>query len=91
MDREKVYEENGKGSYLLFFQYRKKMAIDATAKDGSFGRLINHSTKEANLVMKVIAVAGTPRVVFLASKEIPIGSELLYDYGERRKAIVDQR
>ena len=66
------------------------MALDATAEDESFGRLINHSKKEANLHMKVVVVAGQPRVVFIASKDIAIGSELLYDYGDTRKTVIAQ-
>ena len=40
--------------------------------------------------MKVVVVAGKPRVVFIASKEIAIGCELLYDYGDKRKTAIAQ-
>ena len=87
--REKRYDETDKGSYLLFFRCGKKLAVDATEDDGSLGRLINHSTREPNVIMKVHVVDSQPRVVFVATKEIQIGLEILYDYGERRKAILE--
>jgi hypothetical protein len=33
-------------------------------------------------------VDGIPHVVFLAKHDIPKGVELLYDYGEKRKAVL---
>ena len=70
MDRELIYEQNGEGSFLLFFQHGKKMVLDAIAKDNSFGRLINYSAKEANSLMKVVVVAGKPRVIFIVLKDV---------------------
>ena len=66
------------------------MCIDATTEDETFGRLINHGKKDANLVMKVFLVNNAPRVVFLASRDIAIGDELLYDYGEKRKEVLQE-
>ena len=63
--------------------------MDATQEDGSFGRLINHDKLDSNLLMKVMVVAGTPQIVFFASKDICAGSELVYDYGERRKEVLE--
>ena len=76
---------------MLFYKHdSKKLCIDATAEDSSVGRLINHSIKDANLKMKVVvADRGSPQVVFVASKEIHSENELTYDYGERRKRVVD--
>ena len=62
--------------------------MDATKEDGSFGRLINHSVKKANIEMKVMTLTGKPQVVFVASTLIDPGSEILYDYGERRQEVI---
>ena len=64
------------------------MAIDATADDDSMGRLINHSSDDPNVVMKIFIVDRQPHVVFLASKDISSGQEVQYDYGERRKDVL---
>ena len=66
------------------------LAIDATEDDGSLGRLINHSRRSPNVVMKTHVVEGEPRVVFVACREIAVGEEITYDYGERRKAFLDR-
>ena len=50
--------------------------------------LINHSKEEANVIMRIFVADRQPRVVFLASKEIFIGQEIQYDYGERRKDVL---
>ena len=34
-------------------------------------------------------VDGTPRLIFQAKKDIDIGCEILYDYGERNSKIVE--
>ena len=87
--RETRYAKRGKGSYLLFFRHDGRgLCIDATTEDDSYGRLINHGKKDANLVMKVFVVGDAPRVAFLASRDIAIGEEILYDYGEKRKDVL---
>ena len=65
--------------------------VDATAEDGgqSLGRLINHPTKAdgetANLELKHIEVDGRPAVYLVAQREIGVGEEVLFDYGDRSK------
>ena len=87
--RELQYDEEERGSYVLFFRHNKKLAVDATAEDGSLGRLINHASRdEANLIMKVHVVEGSPRVVFVASKTIKKKDHLCYFYGETRRDVV---
>ena len=53
------------------------------------GRLINHSRKNSNCQPKVFVVRDQPRLILVALREIEIGEELLYDYGERRKDIIE--
>lgn len=63
-----------------FIQY----SIDATIEDGSYGRLINHFKNDPNLKPVVKIIHEKPRIVFIALRDIAIGEELAYDYGDRR-------
>ena len=58
-------------------------SIDSTHESGRYGRLINHSKKNKNLVTKILIIKGIPKLILFANKDIEEGSELLYDYGER--------
>ena len=62
-------------------------SVDATRSHGC-GRLINHGSKGSNLRPRVVEVEGVPRLCFFASADISPGEELLYDYGDKRKAAV---
>ena len=87
--REVEYDKKKKGNFLLMFRHNgKALCVDATAEDETFGRLINHSRSDPNLVMKIVVVENVPRVIFFALKNIEIGHELCYDYGEKRKDIL---
>ena len=89
-NREKRYEQRRRGSYILFFRHNsKKLAIDATEDDGSYGRLINHSSRAPNVGMKIFVVEQRPTIVFVALREIKVGQEIQYDYGEKRKDILE--
>ena len=74
---------------MFFKSDSKRLCVDATIEDGTYGRLINHSAVEANLKIKVMKVENDLRVVFCASRRIESGEELLYDYGDRRKEAVE--
>ena len=63
--------------------------MDATKETGRLGRLVNHSKTKSNVVTKTVEVDGTPYLCLMASRDIAVGEELLYDYGERRKEVVD--
>lgn len=67
--------------YVIWFHF----SIDATDEPTSgpcYGRLVNHGRKnDRNSVMKVLAVDGAPTLCLFASKVIPAGAEILYDYG----------
>ena len=78
------------GCFLFYFNFNgKRWCIDATKESGRFGRLINHSRVFANCSPKVTMLRGSPRLFFLANKDISVGSELLYDYGDRdRESLV---
>ncbi|KAF0991436.1 hypothetical protein HZS_162 [Henneguya salminicola] len=80
LTREKNYQKTNAGSYILNIQYA---SVDATIDVGKLGRLLNHSRLNFNLISKIIEIANVPRIVFFAARDISIGEELLYDYGDR--------
>ena len=49
------------------------------------GRLINHSARRNNLITKSFYIDDKPVLCFFAKYDITEGTELLYDYGDRRK------
>ena len=87
-DKEEEYAMDlSKGCYLFYFLVgSKKYCVDATAESGRLGRLLNHSMLHPNCGTKVAMVDGRPRLYFVAKQEIPVGSELVFDYGDRSKA-----
>ena len=71
-------------SYVFEFTHKgEKMYCDATNETGDYGRLINHSEKNANCYIKVESIDQRVRLVILAKKQIKTGEELLYSYGDR--------
>ena len=79
-------------SYMFFFKLNgKSYCLDATKDEGSFGRLINHSRLADNLkpIAMLSPVTDKPAVFLFAKRNIKIGEELLFHYGETRKDVVD--
>jgi hypothetical protein len=75
-----------KGSYSYYFTYNStKYCVDATEESGRFGRLLNHSKNHPTCVPKVVEVAGTPRLIFLAKHDIKAGQEVTFNYGDQSK------
>lgn len=64
--------------------YSQFISIDATAESGKCGRLLNHS-RNGNLVTKIITYDKRPRLILIAKDDIEAGTELTYDYGDRRR------
>ena len=61
-------------------------SVDATSESGRLGRLINHSRKQYNCIMRLFHTEdGMPRLIALASRNIEQDEEILYDYGDRTK------
>ncbi|KAL7825014.1 hypothetical protein SRHO_G00342260 [Serrasalmus rhombeus] len=52
----------------------------------TFGRLINHSSKKANLRPRLYSVDGKDVILFIAIRNIKVQEELLFDYGVNRKS-----
>lgn len=87
--REICYSENNLGCYILDFMFNgKKAYIDATKESPCKARLINHSTSP-NLVPFLRVVNGVPRVFFRAKYNIQPNTELVWDYGDRRRAVME--
>ncbi|XP_065151081.2 uncharacterized protein [Paramisgurnus dabryanus] len=85
--------------YMFFYENSKdqNMCIDAHLAfcechqdKETFGRLINHSRKRANLWPRVYTVEsdGEERdvILFIASRNIDVSEELLFDYGVQKKS-----
>ncbi|XP_035382453.1 lysine methyltransferase 5Ab isoform X2 [Electrophorus electricus] len=61
--------------------------VDATTETGRLGRLINHR-KNGNCQTKVHDINGIPHLILVASRDIKVEEELLYDYGDRSKEAI---
>ncbi|CAG5114225.1 Oidioi.mRNA.OKI2018_I69.chr2.g8289.t1.cds [Oikopleura dioica] len=85
----KYYEDPETGSYMYWFEFKgKKYCIDATAESPFYGRLLNHSCKTPNCATKPLDMQDPidpVRLIIFAKEDIPAGTELLYDYGDRSK------
>lgn len=51
--------------------------------------MINHSRKNFNVKTKVVSIKENPHLAFVAARDIEVGEELLYDYGERSKEVTE--
>ncbi|VDO33979.1 Protein set-1, putative [Brugia malayi] len=88
--REREYaKDDSIGSFMYFFKYQNKQyCVDATDETPYKGRLINHSVIRPNLKTKVIELNGSKHLILIAKRDIDIGEELLYDYGDRTPCTV---
>ena len=84
---EEEYKINGEECYIIDAQLPtgKWVCFDATRNFHSFGRYINHArAREANLKLHPpLLIRGKRRVGLYATKPIPMGEELAYDYGDQ--------
>ncbi|XP_006820126.1 N-lysine methyltransferase KMT5A-like [Saccoglossus kowalevskii] len=89
--REIIYSEDPSvGCYMYYFRFNNKTyCVDATAESGYMGRLINHSKTLANLTTRQIAIDDKPYLIFVAKRNLKLGEELLYDYGDRSKTSLE--
>ena len=72
--------------YVMHFNYCFFNSVDATSESGRLGRLINHSRKQYNCIMRLFHTEdGMPRLIALASRNIEQDEEILYDYGDRTR------
>lgn len=89
-EREKLYEGKTEfGCYMYYFTFKnKKMCVDATKESGRLGRLLNHSKSAANCATRLVNVKDRPYLILETTRDVQAGEELLYDYGERSKDII---
>lgn len=64
------------------------VSVDATKESGRLGRLLNHSRTEANCVTRLVSIKDRPYLILETNRDVKVGEELLYDYGERSKDIL---
>ena len=77
-------------SYVMHLNNYFVNSVDATTETGRLGRLINHSRKQYNCIMRLFHTEdGIPRLIALASRNIEQDEEVLYDYGDRTKTSLD--
>ena len=83
--KHEEYAKNHKiGSYIYDFKFQEKVySVDATVDRGRLGRLVNHSCIRDNAKPKIVFLCNQPRIIFLAKRDIKVGDEILYDYGDR--------
>ncbi|KAK2708539.1 N-lysine methyltransferase KMT5A-B-like isoform X2 [Artemia franciscana] len=84
--REAVYsQDQNLGSFMYYFQYKNvSYCIDATAECPRLGRLVNHS-RNGNLATRILEIKNEPRLILITKRDIELGEEILYDYGDRSK------
>ncbi|XP_063413298.1 N-lysine methyltransferase KMT5A-A-like [Mytilus trossulus] len=87
------------GCYVFFFKYGgKSLSIDATFSK-QMGRFVNDGVgADENALMKRIVVDGSPHLVLFARRDIYIGDEIRYDYGDvsrnlpwRKRPLTDEK
>uniref|UniRef100_A0A0N4ZKF2 [histone H4]-lysine(20) N-methyltransferase n=1 Tax=Parastrongyloides trichosuri TaxID=131310 RepID=A0A0N4ZKF2_PARTI len=82
---EKEYKKDENlGSYMYYFNHKgRNWCIDATKESPYKARLINHSCLRPNLKTKIVDIGDKFHLIMVALRDIEIGEELLYDYGDR--------
>ncbi|KAL3889220.1 hypothetical protein ACJMK2_001567, partial [Sinanodonta woodiana] len=85
-DREKTIYARNKRFYLYIFKHDgKEMCTDATRNLNRICRLVNDAPeKDANAKMRkfVIKTSSLPYLALFATRDIQIGEQILYDYGD---------
>ena len=82
---EEYMKDSSLGSYMLFV---KDFCIDATVESGRLGRLLNHSRSAPNLM--AYQLPEDRKVITIAIKDIPAGTQLTWDYGEEDKEVLKE-
>ncbi|KAI6234375.1 [Histone H4]-lysine(20) N-methyltransferase [Aphelenchoides fujianensis] len=90
--RERRYEEDPSiGSFMFFFKHKdRRWCVDATAESPHKCRLLNHSIARPNLRPRLVEVDHSVRICFFAMRDIGEGEELLFDYGDRSAANIEE-
>lgn len=79
----RYYSVRREKCYTYHFKHDgRALVVDATEEHGSLARMANHSWKKFNAYMTRVVVNGKPNVVMFAAKDIEIGHEIRYNYGD---------
>jgi hypothetical protein len=96
IEKEKKYAEMGiKHDYTMQFKWNDKpvdYVLDPTDPKHGYGRLLNHSRSNANVVLQMSATYNQPqksKFFFIASKNICQGDQLLWDYDPNNSKLDD--
>lgn len=63
-------------------------SVDATKESDRLGRLLNHSRTDANCATRLVSIKDKPYLILETVRDVKAGEELLYDYGERSKDVL---
>jgi len=77
-ERRGIIYDAQKLSYM--FDLNADCIVDAT-RMGNASRFINHSSRTANLQVRILLTNLEHRIGFFATKDIAVGTELLFNYG----------
>ncbi len=78
-ERRGIIYDAQKLSYM--FNLNAECIVDAT-RMGNASRFINHSSRAANLQVRILLTNLEHRIGFFATRDIAAGTELLFNYGE---------
>ena len=84
-----IGQKNSQHKHLIHHICVCFFSVDATAESGKLGRLLNHSKAKANCMTKTVGIYDKPHLILVAKRDIKIGEELLYDYGDRSKSSLE--
>ena len=67
------------------------MCLDATEElmPLRLGRLVNHASENPNARTEQVLIDETPHIILRAERHIEVGEEIFWDYGERRRSIIN--
>jgi SET domain len=91
-DRENEFDlAKHEMGFMFYFRFQEVLwCVDATDESDKLGRLVNHARgDDANLYPQIVVIDKVPHIALIASDKILPGSQLMYDYGDRRKAAVE--
>lgn len=74
--------------YMFWFVWRSRWhCVDATDST-HMSRFINHSRRHHNVRPKLVVQDFEPVIVFVTTRRIEEGEEILFDYGDRRRDVI---
>lgn len=83
------FKKTHKNRYCFYFFFgEQRLCVDP--KPTCLALKMNHSGRQPNVIVRVVVDKATrPHLCFFASREIAPDEELLFDYGERRREVIE--